>query len=348
MFFRKGRAAPGSRSPASPVASLPGASSPGTSSAGPGRAAASRQSLSMPESPDADDELRALLRRVRQVELRARKRVSASTSGAWHSRFKGRGMAFSESRAFADGDDPRHVDWLATARSGDLFVKQFVEERELTLLLVLDVSASMTTGSRGRLRRALAAEVAAVLALSASRNHDKVGLVAFTDRAERLVRPAKGKGHVLRLIRDVLSVTGTGRSTSLLPALETAQHLSRQRAIVVIVSDLVGVTIPVERARALALRHDVVLVEIRDPLDDALPDVGVVALVDAETGRETLVDTADARVREAWSSRGKAAREERRTELKAAGLEHVVVDVGDDDALLPLLRFLRRNARRAA
>jgi uncharacterized protein (DUF58 family) len=331
MFFRKARTPDPRTTP------------PSTSTE---KAAAPR---ALPAATTAgDDELRALLKRVRQVELRAKKRVSASTSGAWHSRFKGRGMAFSESRAFADGDDPRHVDWLATARSGDLFVKQFVEERELTLLLVMDVSGSMTTGSRGRLRRSLAAEVAAVLALSASRNQDKVGLVAFTDRAERLVRPAKGKGHILRLIRDVLAVVGHGRSTSLLPALETAQHLCRQRAIVVIISDLVGVTIPIERARALALRHDVAVVEIRDPLDDALPDVGVVGVVDAESGREVLVDSSDARVREAWAARARAARETQRAALKSAGLEHVVVDVGDDDAILPLLRFLRRSARRAA
>ncbi|MBM4279839.1 MAG: DUF58 domain-containing protein [Deltaproteobacteria bacterium] len=336
-FFRKARAPKAPSAPTSASAAV---------------AASSPSPASMPRAtagtPVDDAELRSLLKRVRQVELRARKRVSASTSGAWHSRFKGRGMAFSESRAFADGDDPRHVDWLATARNGDLFVKQFVEERELTLLLVLDVSGSMITGSRGRLRRALAAEVAAVLALSASRNQDKVGLVAFTDRAERLVRPAKGKAHVLRIIRDVLAVGGEARSTSLLPALETAQHLCRQRAIVVIVSDLIGVTIPVERARALALRHDVAVVEVRDPLDDELPDVGVVGLVDAETGRETLVDTADARVRADWVARGRAARDARRAALKAAGLEHVVVDVGDDDAILPLLRFLRRSARRAA
>jgi uncharacterized protein (DUF58 family) len=299
-------------------------------------------------SAQADDELRALLRRVRQVELRAKKRVSAATSGAWHSRFKGRGMAFSESRAFADGDDPRHVDWLATARSGDLFVKQFVEERELTLLLVLDVSASMTTGSRGRLRRTLAAEVAAVLALSASRNQDKVGLVAFTDRAERLVRPQKGRAHILRLIRDALAVTGQARKTLLAPALEVAQHLTRQRAIVVVISDLVGAAIPVERARALALRHDVAFVEVRDPLDDALPDVGVTGLLNPESGREVLVDTSDARVRDAYAAKGRAAREARLAALKSAGVEHVAVNVGDDDTLLPLLRFLRRSARRAA
>jgi uncharacterized protein (DUF58 family) len=326
--------------------SPPSPPSSSTPSAARARTRAARHTGPAAAAP-ADEDLRALLKRVRQIELRARKRVSAATSGAWHSRFKGRGMAFSESRAFADGDDPRHVDWLATARSGDLFVKQFVEERELTLLLVLDVSGSMTTGSRGRLRRALAAEVAAVLALSASRNHDKVGLVAFTDRAERLVRPQKGRAHVLRLIRDALALTGAGR-TALAPALETAQHLTRQRAIVAVISDLVGVEIPLERARALALRHDVVFVEVRDPLDDALPDVGLLGVVDPESGRETVVDTSDARVRAAWADKGRLARQARLAALKAAGVEHVEVTVGDDDAVLPLLRFLRRSARRAA
>lgn len=312
------------------------------------RAAATKgPGTSPPVSTSSDDELRALLKRVRQVELRAKKRVSAATSGAWHSRFKGRGMAFSESRAYAEGDDPRHVDWLATARSGDLFVKQFVEERELTLLLVLDVSGSMTTGSRGRLRRALAAEVAAVLALSASRNQDKVGLVAFADGVERLVRPQKGRAHVLRVIRDALALSGAGL-TSLAPALETAQHVARQRAIVVVISDLVGVDVPLQRARALALRHDVAFVEIRDPLDDALPDVGVLGVLDPETGREALVDTSDPRVRAAWTTKGRAARAARLAALKSAGVEHVAVTVGDDDAVLPLLRFLRKSARRAA
>lgn len=289
-----------------------------------------------------------ILKEIRRIDIFTRKLVNQRLAGQYHSVFKGRGMNFDEVRPYQPGDEIRSIDWNVTARTGDVYVKQFVEERELTLLLVLDVSGSMITGSRGRLRRALAAEVAAVLALSASRNQDKVGLVAFTDRAERLVRPAKGKAHVLRIIRDVLAVGGEARSTSLLPALETAQHLCRQRAIVVIVSDLIGVTIPVERARALALRHDVAVVEVRDPLDDELPDVGVIGLVDAETGRETLVDTADARVRADWVARGRAARDARRAALKAAGLEHVVVDVGDDDAILPLLRFLRRSARRAA
>ncbi|MDP2344871.1 MAG: DUF58 domain-containing protein [Deltaproteobacteria bacterium] len=293
-----------------------------------------------------DEELKALLARVRQVELRAKKKSSASTTGAWHSRFKGRGMSFSESRAFADGDDPRHVDWLATARTGELYVKQFVEERELTLLLVVDISGSMTTGSRARLRRQLAAEASAVLALSASKNQDKVGLVAFTDVAERLVRPAKGRPHVLRVIRDVLALKPRSQKTALGPALEVAGHLVRQRSIIVVVSDFVGVSLPLDRLRALALRHDVAVVEIRDPLDDALPDVGLLSVRDAESGQQTLVDTSDPRVVKAFSDKHRAAVVKRESDLQRAGVDHVVVGMDDDDALLPLLRFLRQRSRR--
>ncbi len=297
---------------------------------------------------DDDDDIKALMRRVRAVELRAKKHVSAATSGAWHSRYKGRGMAFSESRAFADGDDPRHVDWLATARTGDLFVKQFVEERELSVLLVVDVSGSMATGTRGGLRRTYAAEVAALLALSAARYHDKVGLVAFSDRLERLVRPAKGRPHVLRLIRDVLALRPQGTRTRLEPALEVATHLSKQRSIVVVISDLVGVQMPVQRLRALATRHDLVVVQIQDPLDVVLPDVGLLSVLHPETGVATTIDTADRGVRAAWKARAEAAQARRIADLRKAGAEHVVIGLGDDDGLRPLLRFLRRRGRRAA
>jgi uncharacterized protein (DUF58 family) len=299
-------------------------------------------------TPSDDESVRHLLKRVRRVELRARRQVSATTSGAWHSRFKGRGMAFSESRAFADGDDPRHVDWLATARTGELFVKQFVEERELTLLLVVDLSASMTTGSRSALRRQLAAEVAAVLAMAAGRNHDKVGLVGFTSGIERLVRPAKGRSHVLRIVRDVLALTPAATRTALAPALETAAHLSHTRSIVVVISDLVGVDIPVEKLRSLAARHDVTVVQLVDPLDRTLPDVGLLSVVDPESGVPALVDTSSKAVRRSFEKRAATAALATTTALRKAGVDHVEVVVGDDDALVPLLRQLRRRGRRAA
>lgn len=309
------------------------------------------------EKATPDNELRELLKRVRQVELKAKQKASAATAGAWHSRFKGRGMAFSESRSFADGDDPRHVDWRATARTGDMFVKQFVEERELTLLLVVDVSPSMTTGSRARLRRQLAAEATAVLALSASKNQDKVGLVAFSSKVDRLVRPQKGRAHVLRVVRDVLalqpSVSTTGPSTAFLPAIETAGHLVRQRAIVVFISDCVGVEMPVQKLRALATRHNVVVVEVGDPIDAALPDVGLLSVKDAESGKQTLINTSDKKVREAWALRFETARKKREDDLRRAGVDHVVValpgaGMDDGDSLLPLLRFLRQKSRKGA
>lgn len=313
---------------------------------------------SAPPATSAESELRDLLKRVRQVELRAKKKASSSTTGAWHSRYKGRGMAFSESRAYTSGDDPRHVDWRATARSGDMFVKQFVEERELTLLLVVDVSGSMTTGSRARLRRQLGAEVAAVLALSASKNQDKVGLVAFSSSVDRLVRPAKGRGHILRVVRDVLATRPTTSgpktttpTTTLTPALEAAGHLLRQRSIVVVVSDCIGFGLPVQKLRALAARHDVAVVEVRDVLDHTLPDVGLLSVRDAESGKPTLLDTSDKKVREAYRARFDTARKQREEDLKKAGVDHVVVELSssgmnDDDAVLPLLRFLRQRSRR--
>ena len=296
--------------------------------------------------PDADDELRALLRRVRQVELRARRAVNAAAQGAWHSRFKGRGMSFSESRAYVAGDDPRHVDWLATARQGDLFVKQFVEERELTLLLAVDLSASMGTGSAAYTRRTVAAEAAAILAFSALLNQDKVGLVAFTDRVERLVRPRKGRGHVLRLVRDILALRPRGERTDLLPALEALSHATHKRAIVAIISDLIGPALPQERLRALGRRHDVVVVEIADALDQALPNVGLVSLVDPESGEATIVDTGDTRVRNAWATRVAQARRQNSLSLDRCHVERVVLQAGDDSAPLDLVRFLRARVRR--
>lgn len=304
----------------------------------------------------ADTELRALLQRVRQIELRAKKTASAKAAGAWHSRFKGRGMAFSESRAYADGDDPRHVDWRATARTGgELFVKQFVEERELTLLLVVDVSGSMATGSRARLRSAVAAEACAVLALSAQKNQDKVGLVLFGDDVERLVRPQKGRGHVLRVVRDVLATKASSTSTAWTPALEAAGHLLRQRAIVVVVSDCQGPLPPERMLRSLAARHDVAIVEVRDPLDRDLPAVGLMSARDAESGRTVLVDTDSAKVRDAYRARFDAAAAARTALWKKSAVDHVVVELPasagtahGDDLLLPLLQFLRRRAKRSS
>jgi uncharacterized protein (DUF58 family) len=314
-----------------------------------------------------ENELRDLLTRVRQIELVTRKVVNAAGQGAYHSRFKGRGMAFSESRAYAAGDDPRRIDWNATARRGDeLYVKQFVEERELTLLLAVDLSGSMSVGSRARVKRAVAAEAAALLAFSALRNHDKVGLLLFSDRVERLVRPRKGRAHVLRLVREILATKPQGKKTDLPAAVEVLTHLSKQRAIVALISDLTETGAdaktsgPLARAasggaglgalekplKVLARRHDLFVVEVEDPLDRELPDVGLVALEDAETGRKIVVDTTDSGVRETYRERLLAERTRVRGALERLGIERVTVT--DQESSAALVRFLRRRARRAA
>ncbi len=310
--------------------------------------------LSSPE-----EELRALLKRVRQIELKTKKAVNAAGQGAYHSRFKGRGMAFSESRAYVAGDDPRHIDWNATARrqdpslgAGELFVKQFVEERELTVLLAVDLSGSMGTGSRARTKRQIAAEAAALLAFSALRNNDKVGLVVFTDRIELLVRPKKGRGHVLRLIREILALSPQGRGTDLAAAVQTVTHLSKQRAIVALISDLQSPLLggsPLGAAeqplRVLARRHDLIALEIEDPIEAELPDAGLVSVFDPETGKTALIDTSDKRVRAAYRERMAGERARLGAALDKLGVDHV--RVSDRESANTLVRFLKRRARGA-
>jgi uncharacterized protein (DUF58 family) len=304
-------------------------------------------------------ELRALLKRVRMVELRTRKAVNAHAMGAYHSRFKGRGMAFDESRLYTAGDDPRHVDWNVTARTGELHVKQFVEERELTLLLAVDLSGSLSFGSRAQVKRQLAAEAAALLAFSALRNNDKVGLLLFTDRTERLIRPRKGRSHVLRILREILAARPEGRGTDLASALHTVTHLSRQRAIVALISDLFDsrsegddagaerVLAPLEKPlKGLARRHDLMLLEVTDPLEEELPDVGLLMVKDPETGREVLVDTRRRAARDLYARRMRSEREKVRGRVRRLGVEQLTLRCGRD-AGPALVRFLQRRARRA-
>jgi uncharacterized protein (DUF58 family) len=283
--------------------------------------------------------------------LKTRKTVNATAQGAYHSRFKGRGMAFSESRSYAHGDDPRHVDWNATARTGDLHVKQFVEERELTLLLAVDLSGSMGVGSHARIKRTIAAEAAALLAFSALRNNDKVGLVAFSDEVELLVRPKKGRGHVLRLLREILAVRPARTGTNLPRAIETVTHLSNKRAIVAVVTDLIGVgtaTSPLgaleKPLKVLAGRHDLMLLEVEDALERALPDVGLLSVVDPESGRTVLLDTGDARVRDAYAARVLKERTRLRTHIDKLGVDRITLT--EDAPERVLTRFLLRRARR--
>lgn len=290
-----------------------------------------------------------LLARVRRIEIRARKLVSAALAGQYLSTFKGQGMEFSEVRAYTPGDDIRAVDWNVTSRTGSLHVKQFVEERELTVLFLLDVSRSQSFGSTGRFKRMAAAEVSAALAFSAVRSGDRVGAMLFSDRPESRLPARKGRRHGLRVLRDLLFAEPVGEGTDLAGALSLLLRVARRRATVFLVSDFLGD--PPRRwarpLRAAARRHELIAVRVTDPGERDLPDAGLVEFEDAESGERVLLDTSSAAVRAAFRERSRAGRGEAARTLREAGVELVEVVAGEDYEA-PLRRFfdLREKRRR--
>lgn len=293
---------------------------------------------------------RDVLRQVRLIELRTRGWVNSLFSGEYHSVFKGQGIEFAEVRAYQHGDDVRTIDWNVTARTGEPHVKKHVEERELTVLLAVDLSGSEQFGTAGRLKSELAAEVAAVLALSAVRNNDRVGLLLFTDRIEHLVPPRKGRRHVLRLIRDVLAFQPEGTGTDVAGALDYAGRLLRHRAIVFLISDL---QIPDgERARAFersarvaGARHDVIALEIVDAAEEGLADAGLIMLEDPETGELVTVDTGSRRTRALYAAQVADRRDALRRRLNRLAIDRVEIRT-DASYVHPLMTFFRRRERR--
>ena len=247
-----------------------------------------------------------LLKKVRQIQIRTRRTVNDVLAGQYHSAFRGRGMEFEEVREYQPGDEVRDIDWNVTARMGRPFVKKFVEERELTVMLVVDASASSQFGSRRQFKSELAAELCAVLAFSAIRNKDKVGLIVFTDRIETFVPPAKGSRHVLRVIREILYFQPRGKKTDISLALEYLNKVTRRKTVSFLVSDFKSAGF--EKALKIAgKRHDLIAVMIKDPREEELPAVGFVEFKDAETGEEILVDTSDRNLRRLFE---KLSREE--------------------------------------
>jgi uncharacterized protein (DUF58 family) len=239
---------------------------------------------------------RETLQKVRRIRIRTRAILESGIVGAYHAVFKGRGMEFDTVREYAPGDDVRTIDWNVTARMGTPYVKKFVEERDLTLLLLVDLSGSQRFGSRFLLKRDYAAELAAVLAFSAVANHDRVGAVAFTDRIESYVPPGRGTDHALRIVRDLLALEPKGRGTDLAGALRFARQVLKRRGIVAVLSDFQaqGYERPLGILRR---RHDVVALHFRDPGETEVPPSGLVALQDPETGERRVVDTSDPVVR---------------------------------------------------
>lgn len=288
---------------------------------------------------------RETLKKVRQIEIRTNREVTDVLGGQYHSVFKGRGMEFEEVREYLPGDEVRSIDWNVTARFGHPFVKKFREERELTVMLVVDVSASGQFGSVRQTKNELAAELAAVLAFSAIRNNDKVGLIMFTDEIELYVPPQKGRRHVLRVIREILAFEPRGRGTRLELALDYLNRVQRRRAVCFVLSDFQDSDFQ-RKLRVAGKRHDLVALSLRDPREEELPPVGMVELRDAETGERALVDTYDRGVREVFTRKARARWEQLRRAFRSSAVDHVEIR-SDQDYMLPLIRFFRMRERRA-
>ena len=308
---------------------------------------------------------REVLRQVRLIELRTRGWVESLFGGEYQSIFKGQGMEFMEVREYLPGDDVRNIDWNVTARLGTPFVKKHVEERELTVLLAIDLSASGLFGTRGRFKAELAAEIAAVLALSAVRNNDRVGLLIFTDRIEHFVPPRKGHRHALRLIRDVLVFRPQSAGTDLAAALDYAGRVLRHRAIIFFLSDFLRPE-PLALARAdtaarpaadpalaaferalrpISRRHDLVAITIVDTAEEVLPDAGLLAVVDPETGEEWFADTSAEGLRALYSRDAAVQRDTLRRLFNRYGVDEIEVRT-DASYIKPLLGFFRQRDRR--
>jgi uncharacterized protein (DUF58 family) len=290
---------------------------------------------------------REIFNKVRQIEIRTNREVTDVLGGQYHSVFKGRGMEFEEVREYLPGDEVRSIDWNVTARFGHPFIKKFKEERELTVMLVVDVSASGQFGSVRQTKNELAAELAAVLAFSAIRNNDKVGLIMFTDQIEKFVPPKKGRRHVLRVVREILAFQPQGRGTDLQQALDYHNRVQPRRAVTFVVSDfqVTDEESVLKKLRVASKRHDVIALSLRDLREEELPAVGLVELRDAETGERALVDTFDRKVRGEFAAKAQLRLEALRRLLRSASVDQVEIRT-DADYVLPLIQFFSMRERR--
>ena len=286
-----------------------------------------------------------ILRQVKLIELRTRGLVNSLFTGEYRSVFKGQGMEFSEVREYQPGDEVRSIDWNVTARMRRPFVKRYIEERELTVMLMVDLSGSERFGTVKRFKSELASELAAVLAMSAVRNNDRVGILLFTDRIEHVVPPRKGRRHVLRIIRDLLAFEPKGKGTDLAGAIDYLARMLGQHTIVFIVSDFLapGIDRPL---KILAQHHDVVAVTVEDPSEMKLPDLGIARFVDPETGKTIEVDTSSPRVRAAYEIHTAEERETRKHLLRRLAIDEVPVHT-DAGVVEPLLKFFRTRETQA-
>lgn len=285
-----------------------------------------------------------VLKKVRQIEIRTRHLVNDVLSGEYHSVFKGRGMEFAEVREYEPGDDIRTIDWNVTARMGRPYIKRFTEERELTVILVVDVSASSNFGTFKQMKGEIVAELCAVLAFAAIKNNDRVGLLIFTDQIEKFIPPKKGRSHILRVIRELLYTQPEQPGTDITQALEYLNKVITRRSIVFMVSDFLTSDY-MTPLRIANKRHDMVAITITDPREIRLPPVGLIELEDVETGEEVLIDTNDKAWLQAYQKMNIQRREERDRQFRLMGVDAVHIST-DRPYIDPLIQFFRMRERK--
>jgi len=287
-----------------------------------------------------------VIQKVRRIQITTARKVTDVFAGQYLSVFKGIGMEFDEVRQYMPGDEIRSIDWNVTARMGHPYVKKFVEERELTIMLLLDVSMSCRFGTATRIKSELAAELCSVIAFSAIKNHDKVGMLTFTDRVEKFIPPRKGLRHVLRVIREALYNTPQGTGTDINKVLEYLNGVTTRRTIAFVISDFFAP----DFKKTLSItnkRHDVIAITIVDPAETALPEAGIIKLHDAETGKPYLIDTSDKGVRDFYRKHSEKAVNERTRLFRSVSVDNIVINTGES-YVEPLVRFFRMRERRMA
>ena len=291
-----------------------------------------------------EERLKEILKKVRKINIRSRRLVNDVFAGEYESVFKGRGMDFAEVREYQPGDEIRMIDWNVTARMGHPYVKIFTEERELTIMLLMDLSSSAVFGTVKSMKNEIAAEIGGLLAFSAVKNNDKVGLIGFTEQIEKYVPPAKGEAHVLRILRDLFYFVPPKKRTNIGEALEFLNKVSRKRAVVFLVSDFIagGFEMPLKIANK---RHDIICIIISDPRERNLPRLGFIQLEDAETGEQLLVNTQDSGVIQQFTTLTGQNISKQEQLFRALNIDTILISTAGD-YIKPLLRFFRGRARR--
>lgn len=285
-----------------------------------------------------------ILKKVRQIEIRTGRLVNDLFAGKYESIFKGRGMEFHEVREYMPGDDIRFIDWNVTARTGHPYVKKFVEERELTVMLLADMSASGNFGTINKIKKDLMAEIGALLAFSAIKNNDKVGLLLFTDGVEKFVTPKKGRPHVLRVIRELLYYKAQRKKTNINSALEYLGKVLKKRAVVFLISDFMDSGYE-KTLRILNKRHDIIGISISDPREARLPDIGLVKFEDAETGDTVYLDTSDSFLRSEFLKKRQVFINARNKVFTSMGLDSIDISTSES-YIKPLMLFFKLRAKR--